>query len=252
MKLTVIGSGGSIMSKSRSYPAYLVNDEILLDCGEGTTQKLLQLEVIDGIKLICLTHLHNDHFMGLFSLLWYYWLNGSKESITILGPPNTKKTVEKIMKLTHTPSDMGDFGIEYIELENTNEIQESNRVCQIKARKMEHSPLSFGYRVEDGDSALTYSGDTAPNQGLIDLAGESDVLICESTFPDDLQTKAHTYNHSTPSDAAEIAQKSHVKKLVLVHISAVFEDLIPKMKQAAAEKFQGEILIAKDLITERF
>lgn len=250
MKLTIIGSGGSIMSSSRSYPSYLINDEILLDCGEGTTQKLLQLNLIESINQICLTHLHNDHFMGLFSLLWYYWLTKSKEQITIIGPPETQSTIEKIMELTNTPADMGDFQIEYIELENSSKIQELRFDYTIKARKMEHGILTFGYRVEDGDSALTYSGDTAPNQNLIDLAQESDILINESTFPDKLQEQAHEYNHCTPSDAGDIAQSANVKQLILVHISAVFEDLIPDMKEDAAGKFEGEIIIGKDLMTQ--
>jgi len=252
MKLTIIGSGGSIMSRSRSYPSYLINDEILLDCGEGTTQKLLQLNIIENINHICLTHLHNDHFMGLFSLLWYYWLTKSKERITIVGPPETEKTIEKIMELTNTPKDMGDFHIDYIELKDTSEIQEFNFNYTIKAKKMEHGILTFGYRVEDEDSALTYSGDTSPNRDLIDLAQGSDILINESTFPDKLQEQAHIYNHCTPSDAGEIAQAANVKQLILVHISAVFEDSMLYMKKSAAEKFEGEVIIGKDLMIEDF
>lgn len=248
MKLTIIGSGGSIMSKSRSYPAYLINDEVLFDCGEGTTQKLINMGVIDKINLICLTHLHNDHFMGIFSLLWYYWLTKRKTSIKIVGPPKTQMTIEKIMELSHTPADLGDFHIEYIELEDNSNDQEFNYKYKIKATRMKHGILTFGYRIEDGASAITYSGDTSPDQGLVSLARDSDILICESTFPDSLQARAHTYNHCTPSDAGDIANKSHAKKLILVHISPIFEDMMLEMRRSAAEKFSGEIIIGKDLL----
>lgn len=252
MNLTIIGSGGSIMSTSRSYPAFLINEEILLDCGEGTTQKLLHLDAIKGINQICLTHLHNDHFMGLFSLLWYYWLTKSKERITIIGPPNTEDTIEKIMELNNTPADMGDFSIKYIELKDSSGIQELKFNSTVKARKMRHGIPTFGYRIEDGSSALTYSGDTSPNQRLIDLARNSNILINESTFPDKFQERAHSYNHCTPSDAGAIAQKAQVKTLIMVHISAVFEDLIPTMKQSAAQKFGGKVVIGEDLMAEKF
>ncbi len=251
MELIILGSGGSIMSKSRSYPAFLINDEILLDCGEGTTQKLLQLDKMDKIDVICLTHLHNDHFMGLFSLLWYFWLTGRKEPITIIGPPETEKTVRKILELAHTPVNMGDFGVNYIELKDNAEIQEFECGIVIKARKMEHGTPSFAYRIEDETSNLTYSGDTRANQALINLSERSDLLICEATFPDKMRNEAHRYNHCTPSEAGNIAQKAGVKELILVHISPVFKNLMPKMKHAAEEQFQGKVTLGKDLLVIR-
>ena len=77
MKITFLGTAGSTLSEHRSYPAILINKDLLLDCGEGTTQKLLQVNAINTIKTIFFTHLHNDHLLGVFSLLWYTTESGS-------------------------------------------------------------------------------------------------------------------------------------------------------------------------------
>ncbi len=248
MRLILIGTSGSIISKSRSYPAFLINDDLLLDCGEGTTQKLQQLGVIDSIEIICLTHLHNDHFMGIISLIWYYWISGISKKLQIIGPPNTENTIKLILKLAHTPEKLGSLRIQYTELEDSEKIQEINTNYTIRSIKVEHIFPAYAYRIKDSKSVITYTGDTKPNQKIINLAKGSDILICEATFPDKLQRFAHKHGHCTSSDAATIAKKSNSKKLILVHISPVFENQIPIMKQQAENIFKNDIIIGKDLI----
>lgn len=52
------------------------------------------------------------------------------------------------------------------------------------------------------------------------LAQNADVLVHESTFAKDETKMAYNYYHSTSKQAAEIAKKAGVKKLLLNHISA--------------------------------
>jgi len=250
MKLVLVGTAGSIISKSRTYPSYLINDEVLLDCGEGTTQKLLKLDVIDNINTICITHLHNDHFIGIISLIWYYWISGISKELKIIGPQNTEETIKKILKLAHTPEKLGSLKIQYNELEDSKEIQEREIEANynIKSIKVEHVFPAYAYRIEDNKSVITYSGDTKPNQNIVNLAKDSDILICEATFPDKLQRFAHKHGHCTSSDAARIAKNSNSKKLILVHISPVFENKIPKMKQQAERIFENDVIIGEDLM----
>jgi ribonuclease Z len=248
MNLILVGTAGSIISKSRTYPAFLINDDLLLDCGEGTTQKLLKLDVIDKINTICLTHLHNDHFMGIISLIWYYWISGIAKQLQIIGPQKTEETIKKILKLTHTPEKLGSLKIKYTELEDSEKLQEIQTNYTIKSIKVEHVFPAYAYRIEDNNSVITYTGDTKPNQRIINLAKGSDILLCEATFPDKLQRFAHKHGHCTSSDAARIAKDSNSKKLILVHVSSVFENQIPKIKQQAERIFENDVIIGEDLM----
>jgi len=249
MNITLIGTSGGIISETRTYPSFLINNDLLLDCGEGTTQKLIKLKMIDSIECICITHLHNDHFLGICSLLWYYWITGRSKSIKIVGPPTTEKTIKTILELAHTPEDMGSFEINFIELKDSDEIQEIKEYdsYKVNAIRVEHGFPAYAYSIESENSKLAYSGDTKPNQRIEMLAKNSDLFICEASFPDKFQKVAHKYNHCTPSDAAHIAKKSNSKKLVLVHISPIFESQIPFMKKSAEEIFEDEVIIAEDL-----
>lgn len=62
MKITFLGTAGSIMTENKSFPSILINNDLLLDCGEACTQKLLKLKFINTIDTICISHLHGDHF----------------------------------------------------------------------------------------------------------------------------------------------------------------------------------------------
>ena len=160
MKLTFLGTAGSTISVDRNYPAFLVNDDLLLDCGEGTTQQLLKNKSLTNkIKTICITHLHNDHFLGAFSLLWHYWISQRKEDIEIIGPPKLEKTFETILNLVNTPERMRSFKIHYKELKESDEIQDVKTDYKIKAIKVNHGIEAFAYRIESENKSICYSGD---------------------------------------------------------------------------------------------
>ncbi len=57
------------------------------------------------------------------------------------------------------------------------------------------------------------------------LAQDTDILIHEATFEKDLQEKAQEMNHSTTTDAAEIAKKANAKLLIITHISSRNDDI---------------------------
>jgi ribonuclease Z len=66
---------------------------------------------------------------------------------------------------------------------------------------------------------IAYSGDTCPSKKMIEFANDADVLIHESTFEGKYNDKAKAGFHSTSIQAAQIAKKANVKKLILTHIS---------------------------------
>lgn len=72
---------------------------------------------------------------------------------------------------------------------------------------------------------IVYTGDTRPFKGLAEFAAGADLLIHDATLDDGLADRAFEDGHSTPSQAAETAKKANVKKLVLTHISARYEDV---------------------------
>lgn len=67
---------------------------------------------------------------------------------------------------------------------------------------------------------VTICGDTRKTANAVELARDADVLVHESTFAKDEAKLARSYYHSTSLQAAEIAKRAGVKRLLLNHISA--------------------------------
>lgn len=248
LKLTFLGTAGSIISATRGYPAFLINDDLLLDCGEGTTQKLIQLDSIDTIKTICLTHRHLDHFIGIGALLWHFGLAKRKEPLEIIGSPGIEHTINTILDLAHTPDKLKPFKITYKELEDTEDVQIIGGKYNLSSIQADHSIISFSYRVEFEGKSICYIGDTKPNPRLLKLVKNCNLIISEATLPDNLKKHAHDIGHSTPSDAAQIATEAGCDTLALVHISSYFQNQIDDFKKEAEAVFSKEVIIPEDLM----
>lgn len=122
-------------------------------------------------------------------------------------------------------------------------IKEKNRLDKQKLKKLKipNSPLlaelSKGKTViinnkkidgkkflyKEPQRKITFILDTLTNEKAIQLAKDSDLLICESTYSSKESDKAKEHLHLTSKDAANIAKKSKSKKLILTHISQRYD-----------------------------
>lgn len=109
-----------------------------------------------------------------------------------------------------------------------------------------------GKKIKAKDFTTVVSGkifalvtDTVLCDAAIDLAKNADILFCESTYLDDMKEQAGLRKHMTATQAASIAKKAKVKKLVLIHFSQRYKDLSLFSKEAKKTFFN--VSIGKDL-----
>ena len=79
---------------------------------------------------------------------------------------------------------------------------------------------------KEGDKAkaFAYCSDTAYFDELINNIKGVDLLYCETTFLKKDKDKANLTLHSTTMDAATLAKKGNVKKLLIGHFSSRYDD----------------------------
>ncbi|RXI47262.1 ribonuclease Z [Clostridium tetani] len=88
--ITLLGTGGGMPTPERNLSAAILNykgRKILMDCGEGTQVSMKIAKTgFKNIDIICITHWHGDHIVGLPGLLATMGNSGRKEPLTIIGP----------------------------------------------------------------------------------------------------------------------------------------------------------------------
>lgn len=107
LQVTILGSGSALPMQGRHPSAQLVAAEsagYLIDCGEGTQYILRDLKLgISKIRAICISHLHGDHYYGLFGLLDTMALTGRKAPLYLIAPENLRGILLEIGRSTQTP-----------------------------------------------------------------------------------------------------------------------------------------------------
>ncbi len=80
---------------------------------------------------------------------------------------------------------------------------------------------------KDPDESITYAfcSDTRYKEEIIPIIKNVDLLYHEATFLHDLKEMADYTGHTTAKEAAEIAKKAEVGKLILGHFSNRYDDL---------------------------
>ena len=115
--LTILGANSAIPIGNR-FPTSQVLEfnqhAYMIDCGEGTQIQVRRNKVkIQRIKAIFISHLHGDHYFGLFGLLGTMSLLGRKMPLQIFSMRGLKEMVDLQLRVSHS---IYDFEIEFVEL----------------------------------------------------------------------------------------------------------------------------------------
>lgn len=103
IRIVFLGTSDAIPTEERNHSSIFLsykNENILIDCGEGT-QRQLRIAKINPCSLtrILISHWHGDHVLGLPGLFQTLALNGYNKILNIYGPKGTKRFIDEIFKL---------------------------------------------------------------------------------------------------------------------------------------------------------
>ena len=119
-ELKILGSSSATPSYNRNHTAQIltIGSQLnLIDCGEGTQMQLMRYKVKhQRISNIFISHLHGDHFFGLFGLLSTMHLQQRLAPLTVFGPPGLAEILTTQFKYSNTQFS---FKLDFQELDTT-------------------------------------------------------------------------------------------------------------------------------------
>lgn len=192
-----------------------------------------------GLDEIITTQLKHSHSVPSFKLVFHQLEKDAQETIF----QDDSLSVQTI-PLTHKIPCTGFLFREKIKPRriDKNKLPEGLRIQQIANLKKGHDVVDSNgtilYRNEEltlpprRSRSYAYCADTAYNENIIELIHGVDILYHEATFGIDELAKARETQHSTAAQAATLAKKAEVQKLLIGHFSARYKDLTPLVDEA--------------------
>jgi len=169
-----------------------------------------------AVETVIITHLHQDHYLGLAPFLFYCGLTKRDQvretPLTIIGPASGLETIVDAAKA-------------FLQIERFPELATCCRLVKLKPGEVyedgvfelgtcatdhvsgaggDAEGLAFRFSDHRSGASVVFTGDTSCHPPIADFAQGADVLI-------------HDAAHSTAQEAAMIARAAQVGRLLLIH-----------------------------------
>lgn len=254
LHVALCGSGSPMADPSRAGPCTAViagKRLFVVDIGSGATRNFGPMGLpIGKVEALFLTHFHSDHIDGLGELMTLRWAaGGNARPLPVHGPEGVEAVVagfnaayaaDRGYRVAHhgdrTVPASG-HGAAALPFGAAGGVIHDAGGLKITAFAVDHAPIrpAVGYRFDYAGRSVVISGDAAPDQRIAAAAKGADILVHEALGRDmvaymgkRLAATNRTANarimgdiqnyHTSPREAARIADQAGVGMLVLNHI----------------------------------
>ena len=153
-ELTILGCGGAIPTLERNPTSQYLNIQarhFLIDCGEGFQIQLRKYKCkFSKIDHIFISHLHGDHFLGLFGYLSTLSLLGRTIPINLYAPENLLNLINAHNEITGKKYNF-DLNFNALNFKKSTKIYE-DKILEIFSFPVNHSVPCCGFLFKEKKS----------------------------------------------------------------------------------------------------
>lgn len=232
---------------------------LLFDAGTGI-RYLGNIMMKSGGKLdadLFLTHTHFDHVCGI-PFFTPFFISGNKFRLWaghLGGGLTLKKVLSELMMapLFPVPPDVFQSTLEFRDFAAGDTLTPYPDVT-IRTTGLNHPNGATGYRVEFDGKSICYLTDTEhvvgqPDQNILSLIKDADVVIYDSMYTDDEYVSRVTWGHSTWNEGVRLCDAANVKTFVVFHHDPDHsDDFMDQVAQDVDQARPGSIVAREGLV----
>ena len=234
LRIRFLGSGDAFGSGGRLQTCILLEAErlCLIDCGTSSLIALKQARVDpNDIDTIVISHLHGDHFGGLPFFILDGQFSGRTRPLRVAGPPGLEARLVEAMEVFFPGSSTTRRKFEVALEELTEGERSAVGPLGVTPYEVLHScgAPPYAVRVELDGRVVTYSGDTAWTDRLIEASSGADLFICEAYYYD-----KQVPFHLDYTTLLQHRDRLDCKRIVVTHMSADMLSHLSELELEAA------------------
>jgi ribonuclease BN (tRNA processing enzyme) len=237
-RVTVLGSCGAFPEPGRACSGFAVDWDgyrLVLDLGYATLPRLLAHWPDGGADAVAITHEHPDHCIdlhGLFRMRFYG--RPGRPRLPLYCPPGV------LDRLAGLEPD-----VDLTSVFDWHPLPGAYQAgpFELTGLSLPHFVPNAGIRLQAGEIAMAYSGDTGPDPVLAELGRDAELFIIEATDRDG-ETQRPVRNLMTSAEAGRWARQARARRLMLTHFWP--GNNRAAAAAAAAAEFDGEVLVAEE------
>ena len=247
MQLTILGRSPASPNPGEACAGYLVeagSSRVLVDIGPGVVAQLVKRHHPDELDAVVVSHMHADHMLDLVTLRYVYpWRARPREQrLRVILPPGS---ADQMLDLARGVGNARHFEDCFRLSEHDGSTLVEFSGLSLRPVATQHYVPCWGFRIEGDGRRLAYTADTAPCDGLSDLAADADLLLSEATLRslDEDATAPEPRGHLTPAEAGEVARSGGSRRLMLTHLPVNGDGAWATT--TASEAFGGDVELAE-------
>jgi ribonuclease BN (tRNA processing enzyme) len=190
---------------------------VLLDCGPGVLGRLREKSMWPEVDAIAITHWHLDHWGDLVPWVWgtfYLAANGPMKKPALWVQPGGAEFLTSLGDRLGFP-DMFESTFELSEYEPDTAFR-IGKLAVTPTRVPHYRLETYAFRVQSNGAVLTYSGDSAPSDELVESARDADLFVCEATLLRG-ELDGQPRGHLSLDEAVDAFEASGAKRLLVTH-----------------------------------
>jgi ribonuclease BN (tRNA processing enzyme) len=248
-KLTILGSSPAWTNPGGAGSGYLLRNDstaIQIEAGSGTFGRLRATLPVDQLDAVVISHVHGDHFLDLVPLCYglrYGKIRGGKP-LPVYVPPGCSRFLSDFARVLNGEPDFfsGTFELH----EYPTEAAFTIGSITFRAHRVQHYIASHALHCDVG-AGFVFSGDSAPCDELVNAARGAATLLCEAALTDrsDDAPNPAERGHLTPGEAAQVAERAGVRRLILTHFRTDIQGYESVAAEARAH-FSGQLTLARE------